>query len=118
MKIGIDIQDYERKMDIAKKRIAIRISNSMAKKLVSAPINPKTGRKIGPPWGVDTGQLKASVSNGFKITEDGIEFSMLDYGKYIEFGGKNQKPYPFIRMTFHQEAGKIIREELERAFSY
>lgn len=91
---------------------------------------------------VDTGRLRNSIK--VISTEDGLLISMVDYGKYVEFGtpphiitpkekkalkfkiGTNEifakkvkhpgtRPNPFIRTTIQTKLKQIIIEELVKA---
>jgi len=61
---------------------------------------------------VDTGRLRNSIKAEIKNGE--IIISLVDYGKYVEFGTVYQKPNPFIRTTLLNKLNKIIVRNLKR----
>lgn len=79
---------------------------------------PEIGKQIVNVLGltvpVDTGALKASIV--FSVGSNGIEITMLNYGKFVEFGTRNSRPNPFIRSSLHRFLPRIIvnaiKEEL------
>lgn len=71
----------------------------------------KIKKKIKKTKTIDTGALLRSVD--FKITKKGIEFSMLDYGKFTDEGTRYiQPPREFFNKVIEEE----IDEELGDVF--
>ncbi len=60
-------------------------------------------KKIKKTKTIDTGALLKSID--YKITKKGVEFSMLDYGKFTDEGTKYIRPREFFN--------KVIEEETE-----
>ena len=63
---------------------------------------------------VDTGRLRSSLRVTFKGNT--IIITMVEYGRFVEFGTFKQRPNPFIRNVLNNKLGTIIREELFRYY--
>jgi len=134
MRIEIDKEDFERKLNQAMKGIAFETQESLKKKLTKE-------------HGKDTGLLQSSIKG--EVKNQTIEISMAEQGKWIEFGTpphmppvdalkgwarrklgdedlawalayaikrRGTRPYPFIRPTFNNEVLKIVKSNLISAF--
>ena len=62
---------------------------------------------------VRTGRLKTSIEVKNKGNAT-IEISMVDYGKFVEFGTSRQRPNPFIRTVLYNKLPLIVKENLMR----
>jgi hypothetical protein len=158
MRIEIDMEDFERKLNVAMQKIAFKTRESMKKKLT-----PQHGR--------DTSNLMANIQ--YEVDKNEITFTFPEYALYLEYGTPGQisapaglspnpsrkypmfkegdewhsyledwvarkmgtkdpgvnfmvarhialygsRPYPFIRTTFKQDVGDIIRQSLIEAFA-
>ena len=118
------MNEIEERLEKAMPRIARRMQNEL---VVTSP--------------VDTGRLKNSIK--VNSTGDGLLITMVEYGKYVEYGrnpgvitpvnkkalafkkgGKTiivkkvkqgaVRPNPFIRNAIQNKLGQIIIEELSR----
>ena len=120
------MNEIEQALKKAMPRIAIRLNNELA---------------IAAPW--DTGRLSASIK--VEVGDGVLIITMVEYGKYVEFGtpphiikpkdkkalhwgGKDgpivklvkhpgQRPNPFIRNTIRNKIGEIIQQEILKAIS-
>ena len=64
---------------------------------------------------VDTGRLRSSLRVTFKGNT--IIITMVEYGRFVEFGTFKQRPNPFIRNAINNKLATIIQEEIQRYYS-
>lgn len=135
MRIQIDQEDFNRKLNEALKGMAIDLQESLKGKLTKV-------------HGKDTGVLQSGIMGSVEGTT--VTINMPAYGKYVEFGRPPGKmppvealegwtrrklgdaklawavamhikkwgttPYPFIRNTFSNDLIPIINRNLKSAF--
>jgi len=63
---------------------------------------------------VDTGRLRSSLRVTFKGNI--IIITMVEYGRFVEFGTFKQRPNPFIRNAINNKMQSIITEEIQRYY--
>jgi len=136
VRIEIDTKDFEEKLNEAKKHILFRLVNKLQDRLTK-----EHGKDTGA-LSISISNLSKVTNDGIEINmlERGkfLEFGTPPHMPPVEelegwadrkLGDKDlawavamgikkrgTRPYPFIRPTFHQDANKIVKEELQKAF--
>lgn len=134
VRVVIDMEDFNRKLNVALQGIALDVQESLKDKLTQA-------------HGKDTGALQSSILGS--VNGSTVVLSMSEVGRFLEFGTPphmppvealegwaerklgdkklawalamhikkfGTRPYPFIRTTFNNDVLDIVKDNLQSAF--
>lgn len=86
-------------------RLLVSEDGDVGRWLLTAATNVEGRAKHACP--VDTGRLRASITHTIGRDGDGLFADVgtdVEYGPYVEFGTRHQRPQPFLRPALYEEA--------------